>query len=140
MRIHGGGRPQRLRPRPAYVVSAVAFLALAGVRAAQGDSGWAVLFALAAMVNAWLATQPTGGQGSVLPETRPARAHHASASPATEEGPRRARSWTALAAAAAGVALGLVVVEPTFAVMAALVALAVIVHARRLRRVTRQGA
>ena len=40
-----------------YLVLGLGFLVVAGVRAAQGEVVWAVVFAVAAGINGWLAVQ-----------------------------------------------------------------------------------
>ncbi|MDD7965418.1 hypothetical protein [Actinomycetospora lemnae] len=114
-----------------HVVLAVGFLALAGVRATQGATVWAVVFGLAAVANAWLAlrSEETGAAPAVPADADPREV-------AAEEVRCRAalRRWQLLALAGALVAAGLLLVEPPLAVLAAGAVLVAVLRGRRVQR------
>ncbi|GLZ48273.1 hypothetical protein Acsp06_44580 [Actinomycetospora sp. NBRC 106375] len=114
-----------------YLVLAVGFLALAGVRAAQGATVWAVVFAVAAAADLWLALRD--GQGQAAPGAP------ADADPREVAGERAhclaaLRRWQVLALVGALLAAGLLLVEPPLAVLAAAAVLFAVLRARRVRR------
>ncbi|GAA4922615.1 hypothetical protein EV188_104664 [Actinomycetospora succinea] len=114
-----------------HVVLGVGFLALAGVRAAQGAPVWAVVFAFAGAANAWLAFRDDGAGGTSVPPT--------SADPweVAEEQARclaALRRWQVLALGGVLVAAGVLLLEPPLAVLAGAAALFAVVRARRVRR------
>lgn len=118
-----------------YVVLGLGFLALAGVRAAQGAPVWAAVFALAAVVNAWLAFQ---GDGRTAATT-------SNAGPVADADPREVarerarchtaqRQWQVLGSVGVLLAAGLLLVEPPLAVLGGAAALFAVFRAHRVRR------
>jgi hypothetical protein len=118
-----------------YVVLGLGFLALAGVRAAQGAPVWAGVFALAAVVNAWLAFQGDGRAGASTSDAPTV----ADADP-REVARERARchtaqrQWQVLGSVGALLAAGLLLVEPPLAVLGGAAALFAVFRAHRVRR------
>lgn len=116
-----------------YVVLGLGFLALAGLRAAQGAPVWAAVFVLAAAANAWLAVQ--GGReegGAAAPAV-------ADADPWEVERERARcrtaqRGWQVLGLGGALLAAGLLLLEPPLAVLGGGAALFAVSRSRRVRR------
>jgi hypothetical protein len=116
-----------------YVVLGLGFLALAGVRAAQGAPVWAAVFVVAAAANAWLALQGGRDEGAA---TAPAVAN---AGPHEIERERTLclaaqRRWQVLGLGGALVAAGLLLLEPPLAVLGGAAALFAVFRARLVRR------
>lgn len=113
-----------------YLVLGLGFLVVAGVRAAQGEVVWAVVFAVAAGINGWLAVQeapaaePVDPRGMAPSEVEGAVSGYRS----------QARTWQVLGVA--GLVLGgaLLLVEPPLAVFAAGAALFAVHRAHRAGR------
>ncbi len=116
-----------------YVVLGLGFLALAGVRAAQGAPVWAAVFVVAGAANAWLALQGTGDEGAA---TAPAVVD---ADPREIERERARcltaqRQWQVLGLGGALLAAGLLLLEPPLAVLGGGAALFAVSRSRRVRR------
>ncbi|PXY22611.1 hypothetical protein [Prauserella muralis] len=116
--------------RARYVVLALGFGVLAGVRAAQDAPVWAAVFALAAVINGFLAVHEARAAGA-----RPAPAVTAERIRLSLHGYRdAARQWRVLAAVS-GVGGGLLLMlQPTGALLAGLLALLCLYRARRAER------
>lgn len=114
-----------------HVVLSVGFLALAGIRAAQGAPVWAVVFGLAGAANVWLALRPE--QGPPTPVV-PADADPREIGRESARCLAAVRRWQVLAVVGALVAVGLLLVEPPLAVLAAAAVLFAVLRARRVRR------
>jgi hypothetical protein len=133
-----------VRPRlhqPRYLLLAGGLGLLAGLRAAEGAPGWAVLFGVAALVNVGLALTPTAAQRAAEPAPRAASEavsapvpDPAQARASGEEHARRARTWTVLTFACLATGALLVPLVPAFAVAAGVLALVSLRAARRSRR------
>ncbi|PVZ08132.1 hypothetical protein [Actinomycetospora cinnamomea] len=122
-----------------YVVLGLGFLALAGVRAAQGAWVWMAIFVLAGVANAWLALQGDRGEGSSAASGAPTEAEPHEAEPHEVERERARcltaqRQWQVLGFTGALLAAGLLLLEPPLAVLGGLVALFALFRARRVRR------
>lgn len=116
-----------------YVVVAVGFSVLAGVRAAQGAPAWAVVFAVVAVANGWLAVH----EGRTAADTRHAPALTAERLRRSLRGYRdAARQWRIMAAVSGAGGALLLVLQPTGALLAGLVALFCVHRARRAGRAT----
>jgi hypothetical protein len=118
-----------------HVVLGVGFLALAGVRAAQGAPVWAAVFVLAGVANAWLAFR--GDEGG--PDGRGAPVAPDAADPRAVERERARcltamRRWQGLALGGVLVAAGVLLIEPPLAVLGGAAALFAVFRARRVRR------
>ncbi|WP_219419777.1 hypothetical protein [Pseudonocardia nigra] len=100
-----------------YLLLGLGFLALAGIRAVDGAAVWAAVFGLAAVANGWLAWH----EGARAPER--ARVNPASG-----------RQWQVLAVACLVVGGGLLLLEPSLAVIAAAAALFCLHRARQAAR------
>lgn len=118
------------RVRWRYVVVGLGFLALAGARAAQGAPVWAVVFAVAAGVNGWLAVHeaarpaPLDPAGIELSEVESAMRGHLLS----------ARQWQLLGLAGLLVGGVLLLLHPPLAVFAGAAALFAVHRARRSGR------
>jgi hypothetical protein len=138
------------RPQPRYLLLAAGLGLLAGLRAAEGATGWAALFAVAAVVNVGLAVAPAArprrdGAGGARPRRVGAGAARGEATTATPPDAaqvrasgdlhaRRARTWTVLTFACLATGALLVPLVPAFAVAAGALALVSLRAARRSRR------
>jgi hypothetical protein len=114
------GLPIRWR----YLVLGLGFLALAGFRAADGATAWALVFGLAAAANGWLAWH----EGARGPE-RPVRQPH----------PASPRQWQVLGVAVLLIGGGLLLIEPSLAVVAGGTALFCVYRGRRAAQVLQQA-
>lgn len=129
-----------MRPRlhqPKYLLLAGGLGLLAGLRAAEGAPGWAVLFGVAAAVNVGLALVPTAAHRAAAPA--PGEVSTAALDPTRvrasgEAHARRARTWTVLTFACLATGALLVPLVPAFAVAAGVLALVSLRAARRSRR------
>jgi hypothetical protein len=109
------GLPVRWR----YLLLGLGFLALACVRWVDGAPAWAAVFAGVAAANGWLAWH----EGSREPQPRPIRAT-----------PESGRQWQVLAIACLLAGGGLLLIEPSLAVLAGGAALLCLYRARRVAR------
>jgi hypothetical protein len=116
-----------------YVVLGLGFLALGGVRAAQGSPVWAAVFVLAGAANAWLAFRGDGGpavsEGSSVADADPREVERERARCLTA-----LRQWQVLGLGGALLAAGLLLLEPPLAVLGGAAALFAVSRARRVRR------
>ncbi len=116
-----------------YVVLGLGFLALAGVRAAQGAPVWAAVFVLAAAANAWLALQGDREEGGAtapaVPDSDPQEIERERARCLTAQ-----RQWQVLGLGGALLAVGLLLLEPPLAVLGGAAALFAVFRGRRVRR------
>lgn len=117
-----------------YAVLGLGFLGLAGVRAAQGAPVWAVVFAVAAVANAWLAVHEA-------PQAAPVDAGRLVATVDRSEVDRSldgyrtsARQWHVIGVAGVLVGGGLLLLEPGLAVFAGAAALFALHRAHRAGR------
>lgn len=128
-----------------YVVLGLGFLGLAGVRAAEGAPVWAVVFVIAAVVNAWLAAHeapqaaPSAPADVDAPDSRdqPSRLNRLDRSDVDRSlaGYRTsARQWQFLGGAGVLVGGGLLLLEPALAVFAGAAAIFALHRARRAGR------
>ena len=116
-----------------YVVLGLGFLALAGVRAAQGAPVWAAVFVLAGAANAWLALRGERAEATSTPPSV------ADADPREVERERARcltaqRQWQVLGLGGALLAAGLLLLEPPLAVLGGAAALFAVFRAHRVRR------
>jgi hypothetical protein len=147
-------RPVRWR----YVVLGLGFAGLAAVRASQGEPVWAAVFAVAAVVDFWLAVHEgarraaPGGRGVTAVPGTAAGARADTHSPAATDSPEHgqdpgadpdvarrsleryrtsARQWQVIGAVGVLLGGGLLVIEPPLAVFAGGAALFALYRARR---------
>lgn len=132
-----------------YVVLGLGFLGLGGVRAEQGAPWWAVLFVLAAAVNGWLAvheapppapdrsvngTDGTGGTGGTGGTDAVGGVDRSLVEHSLQGHRASARQWQVLGAAGVAVGGGLLLLEPSLAVIAGAAALFALHRAHRAGR------
>ncbi|MCM2580043.1 hypothetical protein [Streptomyces meridianus] len=115
-----------------HLVLGLGFLGLAGVRAAQDASVWALVFVLAAGANAWLAVHEAPRAAG--DDTSPSRPDRAQLARSLEGFRTSARQWQVLGAVGVAVGGGLLFLEPWLAVFAAAAALFALRRAHRAGR------
>lgn len=118
-----------------YVVIGLGFTGLAALKASEGALGWAVVFALAAAVDFWLAVY----EGSRQAAAATAREATAATRPADVERSlsafrTSARQWQVLGAAGVLLGGGLLLTVPPLAPFAGAAALFALYRARRAGR------
>lgn len=119
-----------------YAVVGLAFLALAGVRAAQDAPVWAAVFAAAAAVNAWLAVHEArpGKAAAPAAPVDAARIERSRLDRSLDGYRTSARQWQVLGFAGLLVGGGLLFLEPGLAVLAGAAALFAVHRAHRAGR------